>query len=194
MFFTKSIEGDSQLQDSDEIFSDCDEYDDVITFNKFGHIDKSYSLKGVGFIDDLKNSVNISLMIQKVRKVVRMFRKSLLKNEILQMYVKCMFHKELKLILDVKTRWYSFVAMLARFLELKTCIILKAMIDLKEILDISEEEYVVMNATTISLQPIKVGIERLGKSNATLLDAERVLVFILDNLAEKNNFFANKLL
>ena len=34
------------------------------------------------------------------------------------------------------------------------------MIDLKEILNISEEEYAVMNATTISLQPIKVGIER----------------------------------
>ena len=50
-----------------------------------------------------------------------------------------------------------------------------------------------MNAITILLQPIKVGIERLGRSNATLLDAEGVLIFILDNLAEENNFFANKL-
>ena len=80
-----------------------------------------------------------------------MFRKSPLKNEILQMNVKCMFHKELKLILDVKTRWNNLVAMLERFLELKTCI-LKAMTDLKEILNISEEEYAVMNAITIFLQ------------------------------------------
>ena len=110
MFFTKSqasegqIEGDSQLQDSDEIFCDCDEYDDAITFEKFGHIDESYSSTGVAFIDDLQNSINISLMIPKALKVVQMFHKSPLKNEILQMYIKCMFHKELKLILDVKTR------------------------------------------------------------------------------------------
>ena len=70
------------------------------------------------------------------------------------MYVKCMFLKKLKLILDVKTRWNSLVTVLEKFLELKTCI-LKTMIDLKEILNISEEEYAVMNATTIS-QPIKV--------------------------------------
>ena len=64
--------------------------------------------------------------------------------------------------------------------------------DLKEILNISEEEYALMNTITILLQPIKVGIERLGASNATLLDTEGVLVFILDDLGEKNIFFANK--
>ena len=63
------------------------------------------------------------------------------------------------------------------------------MIDLKEILNISNEEYAVTNATTISLQPIKVGIERLGRSNATLIDAEGVLIFILDDLGEKKIFF-----
>ena len=56
MFFTKSqtpqrqIEGDSKLQDSDENFSDCDEYDYAITFDKFGHIDKSYNSTGVALI------------------------------------------------------------------------------------------------------------------------------------------------
>ena len=83
-----------------------------------------------------------------------------------------MFHKELKLILDVKTRWNSLVTIL----ELKTCI-LKPIIDLKEFLNISEDEYAVMNATTISLQPIKVGLESFNRSDATLLDAEDVLTF-----------------
>ena len=119
-----------------------------------------------------------------------MFRKSPLKNEILQIYIKCMFHKELKLIFDVKTRWNSHVAMLEGFLELKICI-LKAIINLKEIFKIPEEEYAVMNPITISLQPTKVEIEWPGRSNATLLDAEGVLIF---NLEEKNIFFANKLL
>ena len=104
-----------------------------------------------------------------------------------------MFHKEVIKILEVKTMWSSFVAKLERFLELKKCI-LKAMIDLNEILNTCEEEYAVMNAITISLQPIKVEIERLRRSNATLLDAEGVLIFIINDLAEKNIFFANKLL
>ena len=116
----------------------------------------SYSSLGVALIHDLQKSVNISLMIQKVRKVVLMFCKSPLKNE---------------MILDVKTKWNSFVAMLEKFLELKTCI-LKTIIDLKEILNIFEEEYAIMNPITISLQPINVGVERLVRSNATLLDAE----------------------
>ena len=59
----KCIEGDSQLQDSDENFSDCDEYDGVITFDKLGHIAESYSSTGVAFIDDLQNTINISLRI-----------------------------------------------------------------------------------------------------------------------------------
>ena len=77
-----------------------------------------------------------------------------------------MFHKELKLILDVKTRWKSLVAMLERFLELKTCI-LKAMINLKEILNTSEDEYAVMNAITILLQPIQ--LEQKGLAEVMLL-------------------------
>ena len=66
----KRVESNSQLQDSDENYSDCDEYDDVITFDKLGHIDESFRSIGVAFINDLQNSINISLMIQKVRKVV----------------------------------------------------------------------------------------------------------------------------
>ena len=82
------------------------------------------------FIDDLQNSVNISLIFHKVRIVVQMYRKSPLTNDFLQMYVKCMFLKELMLILGVKTRWNSLVAILERFLELKACI-LKAIIHFK---------------------------------------------------------------
>ena len=103
-----------------------------------------------------------------------------------------MFHKAHKLILDVKIRWNSLVTMLESFIELKTCI-LKAIIDLKEILNISDE-YAVMNAITILMQPVKFGIERLDRSNASLLDSEGVLIFFFNNLAEEKIFFANKLL
>jgi hypothetical protein len=63
------------LEDSDESLSNYDKFDDVFDCN-----DESYSSTGVTFIDDLQNSVNIALTIQKDRKVVRMFRKSSLKS------------------------------------------------------------------------------------------------------------------
>jgi len=48
-----------------------------------------------------------------------MFRKSPLKNDLLQKACQDKFSKELKLILDSPTRWNSLLHMLKRFLELK---------------------------------------------------------------------------
>ena len=61
-------------------------------------------------------------IINKVRKICRIFRKSPLKNEKLQDFVKDQHGKELKLILDCKTRWNSLLCMIERFLKLKQCI------------------------------------------------------------------------
>jgi hypothetical protein len=43
-------------------------------------------------------NVNIAQAIQKVRKIVRLFRKSPLNNELLQKYVEIEYKNELKLI------------------------------------------------------------------------------------------------
>src|SRR5262249_19135821 len=61
-------------------------------------------------------------LIKKVRSVVKLFRKSPTKNDLLQKYVKEEFGKEVHLI-DVKTRWNSLYLMLQRFYELKSCIL-----------------------------------------------------------------------
>ena len=50
-------------------------------------------------------------VIRKVRTVVKMFRKSPLKNEILQKHIQAQLNTELKLILDSKTRWSSLLEM-----------------------------------------------------------------------------------
>ena len=46
----------------------------------------------------------IGLLIQKIRKIVQIFKCSPLKNEVLQNYVKLEFRKEYFLIADFKTR------------------------------------------------------------------------------------------
>ena len=70
-------------------------------------------------------------LIQKVPKVVKIFRSSPTKNDkVLQKYVKEEFGKELSLALDSKTRWNSLVSMIQSFVKLKYCI-KKSLIDLK---------------------------------------------------------------
>ena len=70
-------------------------------------------------------------LIQKIRKVVKIFRSLPTKNDkVLQKYVKEEFGKELSLVLYSKTRWNSLVSMIERFVKLKNCI-KKSLIDLK---------------------------------------------------------------
>ena len=61
-------------------------------------------------------------MIRKVRTVVKMFRKSPLKNEILQKHTQAQLNTGLKLILDSKTRWSSLLDMIKTFVRAEKCI------------------------------------------------------------------------
>ncbi|GFU48021.1 uncharacterized protein TNCV_4968041 [Trichonephila clavipes] len=70
-----------------------------------------------------KNSItSINETIKKIRNVVKLFRKSPIKNDILQKYVKEEFGCEKMVCLDTKSRWISLLAMLERFLEIKSAI------------------------------------------------------------------------
>lgn len=148
--------------------------------------------------DDHENNietVNVSEAISKVRKIVKLIRKSPLKNETLQNYVKSEYNREKVLILDSKTRWNSLLAMLDRFLEIKSAVA-KTLIDYKIKLDITDREYTALNDIVLALQPVKAGAERLCSRDATLLSAEGVFTFIineLNELIEQNSVFAKKM-
>lgn len=81
-------------------------------------------------IPDLTNERNINDTIKKVRQIVKYFKRSPTKNNIvLQKYVKCEHGKELLLLLDCRTKWNSLLTMLERFVLLKSSI-QKVLIDL----------------------------------------------------------------
>lgn len=103
---------DEESSDVDEGNSDVDYEDD----SNFG-IDIAYD--EIQIIDIQEN---FKPLVEKVRKIVRMFRRSPLKNEVLQSYVKIECPDELSLILDSKTRWNSLAIMLNRFYKLRNCI------------------------------------------------------------------------
>ena len=64
----------------------------------------------------------VAEVIRKVRTVVKMFRKSPLKNEILQKHIQAQLNTELKLYLDSKTRWNSLLEMIKTFVRAQKCI------------------------------------------------------------------------
>ena len=120
-------------------------------------------------------------LINKVRKVVKIFKKSPTKDACLQKYVREDLGKELSLILDCKTRWSSLYNMLERFHVLKGCIS-KALIDEGTEIKFSDEEWTKLKELTLSLQLVKLGIEVLCRRDSTLLMADTTLRFILEKL------------
>jgi hypothetical protein len=97
----------------DEIDSDDGEESD-------DEFDDAYTEENVDVT--LQIGDQIEPLIRKVRKIVQLFRRSPVKNDKLQKYVidSYQVNGPLHLIIDVKTRWNSLLAMLRRFLRIRT--------------------------------------------------------------------------
>lgn len=125
---------------------------------------------------------NYKDLITKVRKIVKIFKRSPTKNDlILQKYIQEEHGKKLELILDCKTRWNSLINMLERFYSVRLCIS-KALIDLRSEIQFTETEWFAINDLKNSLEPVKLGVEILCRRDATLITAETTLRFILEKL------------
>ncbi|GFT53265.1 BED-type domain-containing protein [Trichonephila clavipes] len=140
-----------------------------------------------------KNSItNINETIKKIRNVVKLFRKSPIKNDILQKNVKEEFGCEKMVCLDTKTRWNSLLSMLEISLEIKSAIS-KALIDIKEEQMRVNVEFETVTTIVKGLKPVKIGLEKLCSRNATLLTAEGVFSFVIGELNEQNSEFAKNM-
>ena len=123
------------------------------------------------------------VLIKKVRKIVKLYKRSPLKNEKLQHYVKIDFGKEQSMLLDSKTRWNSLLTMLERFCKLKNCI-MKTQIDIESDLALTMEnlEFDRLQELVDALSPIKCAVEAVCRRDANLLTADASLNFALDKL------------
>ena len=140
-----------------------------------------------------KVTINLEDTLAKVRRIVKIFKKSPLKCETLQKYVIDEHSTEKMLSLDVKIRWNSLLAMIERFLEIKNSII-KALLDLKIKCDISEYEFGALHDVRNALLPIKLGSDKLCHRQSTLITAETVFSFIISELDKQQSDFAKRLL
>ena len=179
--FVCDVLNKSRPSENIDLENTCEDYDILEIEEVTGdNIEISIDEDITTFVE-LRDDCDIKTTIQKVRRIVKLFRKSPKKNDILQTHVKSEFYKVLMLILDTKTRWNSLLEMIERFLKLKKCIE-KALIDLDEQFSVSQGEYLLMDNIFLALQPMKLAIEGLGRRDANLLTADGILKLIFSQL------------
>ena len=132
---------------------------------------------------------NVVTAIDNVRKIARIIRKSPVKMDTLQSYVKSKNRKSIHLLLDCNTIWNSLVAMLERYIDLRSPV--EKNIDLT-IFTLSEAEYVSLAAIVRAKKPIQLGSEKHCSRDVTHLSAEGVF-FIIEEFHEQNSAFSMKL-
>ena len=132
-------------------------------------------------------------VIKKVRRICKLFRKSPMKNEILQDFVRANFDGiEYKLLLDCKTRWNSTFHMIERFLKLKICIpnALRAVLSTEAV---SDDEWKILDMLYKTLHPVQLILNAICTDDTDLLKAEYSIQFLLEKLDIVNNTLALKL-
>ena len=139
-------------------------------------------------------SATIHPVVAKVRKIVGKFRKSPVKNDILQKVVKLKHGKELRLQRDCKTRWSSLCTMLERYDRISD-----AVNDVLGELELSHLKLFPREAELVkdiikTLAPFKTATEFLCRRDSNLCQAEVIIQFIDSKLKEIDSPLARTLL
>lgn len=185
---TKTKEND--IECIDENGSDSESDNEVEEDYEFGeieidHVGDQYEEKQIEIRGDFKSAID------KVRKIVKMFKRSALKNEILQRYVVLDFKRERQLLLDVKTGWNSLANMLERFYELKSCI--ENLVDINPDLRPTREEFKLILDIGKALKPVQLAVEALCRRDANLVTADAILIFAFNQLYQQESEISKNL-
>ena len=136
----------------------------------------------------------IGSVVKKVRVIIQKFRSSPVKNDSLQEEVKKKYGKELRAILDCKTRWSSLHSMVERVLVLEDPLN-KVLDDLGlEKLKLSSDEIQLVRDIVAALEPFKVATEFLCKRKCNLVEAEKIIMFTAKELRKIDSELSRNLL
>ncbi|XP_073715766.1 uncharacterized protein [Misgurnus anguillicaudatus] len=123
-------------------------------------------------------------VVERVRKIARYFHKSPVSNDKLRECIKRDNGKELVLILDCRTRWNSLADMLDRYIVLHRPVT-KTLIDINPALIITSEHLALIKQLSSCLKPVRMGIESLCKRDTTLIKADGIFFFMMDQLSKQ---------
>lgn len=136
--------------------------------------------------------------VNKVRKVVKLFRRSPTMNHQLQGYVQNKLGQPLGLILDTRTRWSSLSAMIKRFLKIRDCVQL-TLVDLSannhlnEDITFSSLEIDYLESISSALCPVEILVGYICSKTCSLFDAHLGVEILLDKLSSENTTISNDL-
>ena len=134
----------------------------------------------------------VAEVMRKVRTLVKMFRKSPLKDEILQQHIQAQLNTELKLILDSKTRWNNLLEIIKIFVRAKKCIRM-ALVEVGTSTTITNAEIKILHDLIDVLEPVKHAVDGLCGTNATFLIAERINDFVFKTLSNSTSVYSASL-
>ena len=111
-------EDEAEASSGEESESEDEDQDESMTDEESEPMDKSSeNAEGIQIDENLVLVSEIDAVVKKIRVICRKIKRSPLKNDTLQKYIRQKHGKELTLYLDCKTRWSSILTMLQRFLR-----------------------------------------------------------------------------
>lgn len=139
--------------------------------------------------------MNIYDVVKKVRKIVKFFRKSPVRNDKLIECIKAKGNSKATCLLrDSPTRWNSLLYMLARFYELRESIDVALFLLQKNtnngVLAVSEDEYDLIYTVIKALTPVEQCVKLLCRKHCSLYEAHLSVEVALDELSELNSRIA----
>lgn len=185
---------DAEIDQNEAVNEETDENHETDSENEeLENADNSFDL--LFSTSEINLAIEYTNIIKKVRKIVKLFKKSPTKNDLLQTYMTKDLGKNITLLLDCKTRWSSLADMLTTFNQVRLCVS-KALVDLglganTEYL-FTEEEYNVLMDLEKVLQPVKLAVEVLCRRESNLITAEATLRFVVHKLEDINTPLAQK--
>lgn len=134
----------------------------------------------------LTESFNIKAIVEKVRQIIVLFRKSpTTMVDIFGERSMQVFGGDYVLCLDDKTRWQSTYNMLQRFLDAQKCIAL-SLEDVQSELTVSKAEWTIISTICKTLEAAREAIQILSKRDTNLYDADIVLGNLLQSIPTNN--------
>lgn len=135
---------------------------------------------------------SIQETVKKVRRVVKFFNKSPLRNDALQDKIRLGHDgKELILILDTRTRWNSLVDMIERFLRLVPEV-KETLDDLGKCFEFEDREIASLKEILSVLKPVKLAVDALCRRDATLITADAAIKFMMEKVRSVDSEFSRE--
>lgn len=187
VFYKKDVitTTDSQTNDYNESLSDEEEEEeDNENEERLFNCAEDVSL----VVEDSYNNI-----LRKARKIVQYFKRSPVKNGVLQKHIKSIpgINRELKLKTDCPIRWNSILTMVNRLVDVEQAIE-NAFEELGE--DHYEKSlFDALKEITFCLKPFKEAILEIGKSDSNLLKADTAIQYVLNCLSKLNSNLAEDL-